>query len=328
MKMLYVSAFALALAACSGAEGRSPTSPAPLVASPAPIAPPAVEEPQRVDSDSCEFKMTVLDAAANRDDKFGYLKVRNNGQCDRVAGVAIYKPINNGLPFTLDNQELVSNDFKMVKPGETVELFAYLPPCDRFQYDPYHSMTITGRSPNFGNGENLFDISQFTSHYGDTGECAALPAPPVPPTVPPIVSPHTAPAPPVCPVVTPANYKQYITNASVVADSATSAVMSFKVNVPAGCTVSLSVVSYRVRTCGVKFPQQFIDGSTKDGSAMVYGPGTYVNQMRVKKTATEYQVDLRIEGFEPGHELTQKNENSYYRGRTLAWIFDQSCSSR
>ena len=189
-------------------------------------------------------------------------------------------------------------------------------------------MTLTGRSPNFGNGENLFDISQFSSHFGNTGERPALPPPPVPPTVPPSVPPLTPPAPPVCPVVTPANYKQYITNGSVVADSETSAVISFKVNVPAGCTVPLSVVSYRYRNCGEKFPQQFIDGSTKDGSATVYGPGTYVNQMRVKKTATEYQVDLRIEGFEPGHELTQKNENSYYHVRTLAWIFDRSCSSR
>ena len=324
MKKLYllVCTLSLALAACSGERTGSPTNPSPANLNSTSTDPTPGQPIDEVDA--CAFNMTVLDASNNQDNKFGYLKVRNDGQCDRIAGVAIYKPISNSLPMTLDNQELVSNDFKVVKPGETVELFAYLPPCDNYQYDPYHSM-VAGKTPNFGNGENLFDISAFTSHYGSTGECAAPPAPPAPPMppVPPTIPPTTPR--PVCPVVTPQNFRKFVTKTNVVADSPTTAVSSFTVNVPAGCTVPLSVVSYRIRKCGEKFPQAFIDGSTKDGSAKLYGPGTYVNQMRVTKTAVEYQVDLRVEGFKPGEDLTEQNEKSYYKIRTLDWIVDRVC---
>lgn len=135
--------------------------------------------------------------------------------------------------------------------------------------------------------------------------------------------PKLCPPPPICPVITATTWRNHVTAASVVADTASTAVSNFTVNLPVGCTIPLSVVSYQIRTCGVKFPQRFVDGSEPAGKA--YGPGIYTGQMRVQKTAARYQVDLRFEGFVWGHELTQEVENSYYKVRTIAWLLGSGC---
>jgi hypothetical protein len=124
-------------------------------------------------------------------------------------------------------------------------------------------------------------------------------------------------------VVTANNWREYVTGAVVVDESTNAAVANFTITLPAGCTIPLSVVSYRIRTCGTKFPQQFIDGSDSNGKS--YGAGTYVNQMRVHKTTAEYQVDLRFEGFTWGHELTREVEDAHYSVRTIAWLVDRVC---
>ena len=112
-------------------------------------------------------------------------------------------------------------------------------------------------------------------------------------------------------------------NYKVVEETPTSAVSQFTVKLPPGCTIPLSVVSYKIATCGVKFPQTYVDGNSPAGK--LYTAGTYTNQMRVNKMETRYQVDLRVEGFTVGENLTQQNEDSYYRTRTLAWIIDKTC---
>jgi hypothetical protein len=114
-----------------------------------------------------------------------------------------------------------------------------------------------------------------------------------------------------------------VTNYKVINESATTAYANFTITLPPGCTIPLSVVSYRIATCKTKFPQTFIHGSTPTGTH--YGAGIYTQQMRVTKVGAEYQVDLRVEGFTWGQDLTQENENSYYKTRTLAWIVDKEC---
>ncbi len=281
--------------------------------------------------DACEVKFTVLGASA-RD---GFLKVRNDSNCERLVGIAIYGPIDPYRPLTLDNQKLVFHESDISKPGQITELHVPVPACGPFQFDPYHSKQIngeTGSRPDFGQGENLFDMSRFGGYFSDSNDWCprpvpspAPPAPPAPPTVPPVIDPRMPPTtPPVCPAVTWENWREYITDTSVTPDGPMD-VSNFTVNVPLGCTVPLSAVTYQIRDCSTKFPQRFIQGSTVDGKAILYGPGRHTGQMPVRRAENNFQTDLRIDAFEPTHELTYGLEEAYYRHRTLAWRVDMVC---
>lgn len=150
--------------------------------------------------------------------------------------------------------------------------------------------------------------------------CDGKPTPPPPPGVPRDVPPE----PVSCPVITVENWRDYVLQPQVTHDYANFAVAHFKINLPVGCTIPLSLVSYQPRVCGEKYPQRFVHGSDPRGTE--YGGGVWGYQMRVYKETEEYQVDLRFGGFEWEHELTQENDQSYYGPRTIAWLYGGTCS--
>jgi hypothetical protein len=265
--------------------------------------------------DECEIKWTVLSASG----KDGTLKVRNDDNCARLAGVALYVPIDDRVPLTLDNQRLFWDAPVVVTAGETVEITARVPSCGPYQFDPYHTTAISGDRPNFGQGEHLFDVSAFGGYYVEQPTCPkpepeppqAVPVPPV--YVPPTPTPRDVPPPqPVC-------------------------------------TVTVSLFSYHKQGCDL-LPQTFIDGayldivvpatpngcpvptrdtladviavpgivSTPTGAQVTMGGQT----VHVTKTPELYQVDLYLGRVEKA-DLTEANF-SHYDSRALRWIYDST----